>query len=441
MILQIFLEAVQEKFSSIEVNAIRKNLRSSSSKSRKVDDALNIQNEIKIITADDSTFELWSEVISAHSTGELMDPETMRKFKEIKGWKPERDGHINREFFKFMGNMSTEDHRKLALHLLNRSGENQRHAYPKVTMKKVSLVLESCYSSKGWIERRKRKQLVRKELHKLDPGLNLFNSSGEFRPENWKKFKADYSITSATMRVLTDAPREDFFSLGKLVCNKNKDIEDISPYAKAVLQLFLQTKKNFQKPLGRAFMRAYDVVTNRIGSWAQHRWVECKSDLSLAVLDFRQVPHFESAKDYTIKKPFFESFMAIMSKQSSPGLTNPPAWVWICGDKIATSQIVHFAQERMNSKYKLVFSDYVPCQNERLEDKAASNKAAKAKVALLILLKKGTRVVDLEKEFYLCLIHLLCKPKDTFFSTFGGEKFLCTAMELWYVRLLISSSK
>ena len=461
-VMQIFLDAVHEKFSSIEINATRKNLRSSSSKSRKANDALNIQNEIKIITADDSTFELWSEVISAHSTGELTDPESGKKFKEIKGWKPERDGQLNREFFKFMGNMSTEDHRKLALHLLNRSGDARRHTYPKVTMKKVSSVLESCYSSKDWIERRKRKQLVRKELDKLDPKLKFFSATGDFLPENWKKFKVEYNITSATMRVLTEAPGDDFFSLGKLVCNKNKDIDEISPYAKAVLKLFLKNKKNFKKPIGRAFMRAYDIVSNKIGSWAEHRWVECRSDLSLAVLDFRQLPHFGSAKDYTIRKPFFESFMAIMSKQSSPGLTDPPAWVWICGDKIATTQIVHYAQEKMSTKYNLVFSDYVPCQNERLEDKAANNKAAKAKVALIILLKKGTRAADLEKkiplefiapddrtyqkagkynelqyrlsslefrmEFYLRLIQLLCKPGDTMFSAFGGGKILCAAM-------------
>lgn len=119
-------------------------------------------------------------MISAHSTGELMDPESLKKYKEIKGWKPERDGQINREFFKFMGNMSTEDHKKLALHLLNRSGARRRHAYPKVTMKKVNSILESCYSSKDWIERKKRKQLVRRELHRLEPVLKLFSRSGEF---------------------------------------------------------------------------------------------------------------------------------------------------------------------------------------------------------------------------------------------------------------------
>lgn len=49
---------------------------------------------------DDTTFELWSKLIFAHSTGELIDPDLMKKFKNIKGWKLEKDGQLNREFFK-----------------------------------------------------------------------------------------------------------------------------------------------------------------------------------------------------------------------------------------------------------------------------------------------------------------------------------------------------
>jgi hypothetical protein len=53
----------------------------------------------------DSTFELWSKVISSHIEGELYDPKTklgkpVRKFKETKSWRPKKDGILNREFFK-----------------------------------------------------------------------------------------------------------------------------------------------------------------------------------------------------------------------------------------------------------------------------------------------------------------------------------------------------
>jgi hypothetical protein len=56
-------------------------------------EALDIHNEIKIITSNDSTFALWSEVISSHSQGELYDPKTnpLRKFKENKSWRPYKD--------------------------------------------------------------------------------------------------------------------------------------------------------------------------------------------------------------------------------------------------------------------------------------------------------------------------------------------------------------
>jgi hypothetical protein len=47
-------------------------------------------------------------------------------------------------------------------------------------MKTISSVLISCYSAKEWIERRKRKQLVRRELNRLKSTLQLFKTNGEF---------------------------------------------------------------------------------------------------------------------------------------------------------------------------------------------------------------------------------------------------------------------
>jgi hypothetical protein len=47
---------------------------------------LDIYNEVKIITSNDSTFALWSEVIASYSQGELYDPKTnpLKKFKVTK---------------------------------------------------------------------------------------------------------------------------------------------------------------------------------------------------------------------------------------------------------------------------------------------------------------------------------------------------------------------
>jgi hypothetical protein len=56
----------------------------------------------------------------------LYDPETnpLKKFKENKSWIPEKDGVLNREFFKWLGNLSEADHNAFAKHILNRSGDN-----------------------------------------------------------------------------------------------------------------------------------------------------------------------------------------------------------------------------------------------------------------------------------------------------------------------------
>lgn len=56
---------------------------------------------------------------------------------------------------------------------------------------------------------------MRTELNNIKPSLNLFNAAGDFVVEKSKKFKRDYNITAATMRVLLDAPGEEFFGGAK----------------------------------------------------------------------------------------------------------------------------------------------------------------------------------------------------------------------------------
>ena len=61
---------------------------------------ISIHNEIKLIMLADDTFELWKEVISHQSQGLLIDPESLKPFKDVKSWDPENDGLIKCEFFK-----------------------------------------------------------------------------------------------------------------------------------------------------------------------------------------------------------------------------------------------------------------------------------------------------------------------------------------------------
>ena len=89
--------------------------------SRNQHDKLDIHNEIRLITASNRVHNLWKEVISNHSEGLLIDPVTLQPMKDTKNWDRERDGVLSREFFKWMGNMTEDDLRRLAMHILNKT--------------------------------------------------------------------------------------------------------------------------------------------------------------------------------------------------------------------------------------------------------------------------------------------------------------------------------
>ena len=125
----------------------------------------------------------------------------------------------------------------------------------------------------------------RAQQNKAKSGLEL-NAAGKFQQDRWKHFKADYTITSASMRVLLEALGEEYFVAAKLISNKNKPIEELSAYAKQFYTLFLRQKNNFQRPAARAYFRAYDASSNRMGSWPANSWELMSENLKLAVLDF-----------------------------------------------------------------------------------------------------------------------------------------------------------
>ena len=118
------------------------------------------------------------------------------------------------------------------------------------------------------------------------------------------------------MRVLLEAHGEDYFVATKAVSNKNKSIEELSPYAKQFFKAFLLQKANFVKPVGRAYFKAYDATNNRMGSWPANSWELILENLNLAVLDFRRVPGFAAKESSTFQDPYFQQFM-LMFMQSN----------------------------------------------------------------------------------------------------------------------------
>ena len=97
----------------------------------------DLKNEVKIITSPDETFELWKEFLEGHSTGSLINPDTLVRFNQAKNFKVTKNFTLAREFFKHLGHFTDEDLKVVVQHLLCKTLD-QKILYPKVTMHKTS---------------------------------------------------------------------------------------------------------------------------------------------------------------------------------------------------------------------------------------------------------------------------------------------------------------
>ena len=85
-------------------------------------------------------------------------------------------------------------------------------------------------------------------------------------------------------------------------------------------------------------------------------------------------------------------FMNTFVATDFPTVTEPPVWLWICGDKeieLKATQLPGMAMFIAN--YVKKYSTYEPAKFERLEDLPATNKNARAPVSLLFLVRKSDK--------------------------------------------------
>ena len=326
--MQAFEKAMTLRFSMIDVN---KSLRISRTKG--VEEKVKLVNELKIITAPEEIYNLWSEVISSAAHEELYNLNTGSKFNEKENWKQE-SCMLSREYFKWLGNLSLQDLEKLAKHLLNQSGEKRKFPYPKVTIKSISSMLESCYSTKDWVERRKRKQLVKRKLNNIDPTLGLINTDGELIHAKWKAFKRARNIMSASMNVLLERPRETYFAKAKQLKSKNKTYMQISPAAAEFFKILLNHKNGFELPYAHAEYKTYDVKSNSFSKWKEGaRAPDFAAEIGLAVVDMRELSGIEDVLLEEKWTPYFYSVMGAFEKRGSPLFVEVKRWLFILGSE------------------------------------------------------------------------------------------------------------
>lgn len=246
--MQAFKEAIITRFRNIE--------KGSKFDVTKLSD---IKNEVIIITASDEIFDLWSRFITAHSNGELIDPDTRKKFNEQKNFNFGPKFQLHREFFKRMGNLSEEEYKKLAIHLLGETpGRLER--WPKVVVHRFKSNLPRTYATEDWVERRKRKKIVIQELHALKPHLMFCDESGSVIKQNWTNWKYTNGVTSASINILLQLPDKEFFSFRKekkgwhVRAGQNDKFKNVEAFFKK----FLRMKAAFKKPEGSVYLREFD---------------------------------------------------------------------------------------------------------------------------------------------------------------------------------------
>ena len=95
---QPFEQAMYKRFSMIDVV---KSLKMTKKKDKS--ERLKL-NELKLITAPEDIYRLWSDVITNATHGELYNPDTNLKFNARPDWNLE-SCMLMHEFFKFLGNL------------------------------------------------------------------------------------------------------------------------------------------------------------------------------------------------------------------------------------------------------------------------------------------------------------------------------------------------
>ena len=257
--------------------------------------------------------------------------------------------------------------------------------------------------------------------------------------------------------------------------NKNQKIEELSLYAKQFFKVFLKQKKEFKKPVGRAYFRLYSSMNNKFGPGLENIWEDVAHALVLGIINFMCVPNFTQVNKGTTQRPYFEDFTNALQRQSQSTINEPPIWLWICGSKEAEIQVSTFAHKSIFlDVYDIYYSDYWPAQNKRLEDRGANNRLARSAVYHIFLIRKSYRASrpkpiiilptfvvpqtsvytklqkyneleyridtsNLQMEFYLKILEMFCKPGDNILSIFGGSKVLWAGLVNSHAFFLIVS--
>jgi hypothetical protein len=177
-------------------------------------------------------------VIEDFESENLICPENGVPFKALSNWNG-NDG-LTHEFLKTLSALSTNKMDDLASYILNerKTSTGELKDLPKVTIRNLSPKLkgQGIFAAKEWVQRKRNKKIIIQFVdHISDMKYKLTYEDDctlVVRLANWKHFKKDFRVSSATMSLWMVAAGPDFLK-GKLA-QKNKKKE---PPAELVTQI------------------------------------------------------------------------------------------------------------------------------------------------------------------------------------------------------------
>ena len=435
-----------DKFSSID-------MKSTTTKS-----VLELKGELRLICCNRDTWELWTQFFDAHSSGDLVNPDTEEKYSSDKtGEAPP----LLREFFRSLQGLTESELQRCAVHLLGNT-VGRTIPYPKIFLKRPKHK-PGTYSIKEWCEHRKMKTSAMRELSALVPEMHLFLADGDINWANWKVFKSRYNINGASMRSLV----KEHIAVLKLKGNKRAKKTETEPEELQRYISFLEKKRNatFEG------VARFCVVTTGLERTTFSKWdssisrAEVREDrrgCPFAILDFRGIPG--ASRQGAKGVPFYNPFMAKFMEYKSPAMREPHVWLWIV-EQEKLSVVTELYDETIKFEYNIFHSTYVPAKTEGIVaiNEARGNKQVGA-VSLIFLTYNSLRngrapvkvsttfkkiytiphpppkellqetlytvfpALELRMEFYVSVMQGLAMSGETVYNVFGGSKFMYAAM-------------
>jgi hypothetical protein len=178
----------------------------------------------------------------------------------------------------------------------------------------------------------------------------------------------------------------------------------------------------------------------------------------LALVDLQDMPGHSDAEDYN-KQLHFNPLLAKLRGLRNPSISTPAIWIWIVHSANWLAQAKEYAMQTFRN-YTILEAKYIPAKKERLYDLTIRKQSPD--VFLMFLIKNGDveaeglkvkirseyrahdipyytdsgkyselkyrlSASELRMEFYLDLLHDLCRPGDSFLGVNSRSKCLVVA--------------